>query len=266
MEAKEMTTIKSHYRLILAILAAAFSLTLIAAGTLMLFTAQSEDATNVVTLGDASIELQEKTAGAGIPADYEDFPRTEDGYTTVGGFDHEGEHYDFGGIDFGSGILPGGKVYKVPRVVNTGDVDVYVYVEGRFTAEDPTTGDLVDFSGDSPAVGQLKNIISSLTPGGLGLGWYGDTIEYTTNGAVGTFYYANSEGTPTPLVGTGGANATVAIFDGITIPKDIGNTLSKYKISLKLTAYAVQAENALAAGETPTLETIKALFDSNKDL
>jgi predicted ribosomally synthesized peptide with SipW-like signal peptide len=97
-------------KLILGILAAALSLTLAISGTLMLFTARSEVATNVVTLGNLDIELQEKGG-------------TVDDYTPV-------DKVEFTGINFGT-IQPNQEITKAPNVVHKGGVDAYLRVRAE---------------------------------------------------------------------------------------------------------------------------------------
>jgi predicted ribosomally synthesized peptide with SipW-like signal peptide len=243
-------------KLVLGILAAAVSLSLVIGGTLMLFTAQSGEATNTVTLGSAEIALQESDVAI---ADEEE---GQDTYKTVIG--------DFDGIKFGDKI-PGDVLTKRPRVVNTGNVPVYVYVEGTLVVKgadgapvsfenfDITSFDFEDIDENSPAIDQIASILASVAGADMGGGWMATAMTPGENGLTGTWFYGTDESTLTPLEAAGAENdadKTSDIFTTITIPTYVGNALSDYEISLKLKAYAVQSAN----NPNATLGSITALF------
>jgi flagellar basal body-associated protein FliL len=223
---KQMEEKQMKKKLILGILASALSLTLAISGTLMLFTATSETATNVVTLGNASIKMQEAKA---------DDPDTDA---------NEGEYQDVTEgfeLNFGTNVVPGAKLTKKPRVVNTGTVPVYVYVEGTIIAKkgedvlDLTTGDPLDKEDSAQVYQDLRSVIASVVSN-VKPGW----VYEDGNGAGGYFVYADASGKLTSLSAD---DETSDIFDTVIIPSAVGNALAGYEISLQLKAYAVQSEN-----------------------
>jgi predicted ribosomally synthesized peptide with SipW-like signal peptide len=230
-------------KLVLGILAAAVSLSLAIGGTLMLFTAQSGPATNVVTLGNADIALQE----AQVDTSEEGAVITDANYATVG-------ENEFSGIVFEKNFVPGDTVYKQPRVKNTGNVPVYVYVEGTLSVKDAENQgfSFADFNYDpdsddfdaTSAAGQLALILSSVV-GHDADGWLATGMSTdSANNLTGTWYYATETNNVIALTSLASEEATGNIFEKITIPFDtVGNALAGYVISLELKAYAVQSEN-----------------------
>jgi predicted ribosomally synthesized peptide with SipW-like signal peptide len=221
-------TMKS--KLVLGILAAAVSLSLAIGGTLMLFTADSETATNVVTLGSASIELQE-------------FDKASNGYKAI-------DKTEFTGIEF-LNVVPGATLEKRPQVKNNGSVPVYVYVEGTLTVD----GDDVDLSsiefdnagnivGGTEVAQQVYAILDSVNATALTSSWKGTPIDDTQaeDGILtGIWYYSDTVG-ELDILPVGGT--TGDIFTKVVIPfEDVDNALAGYTISLALTAYAVQSDN-----------------------
>jgi predicted ribosomally synthesized peptide with SipW-like signal peptide len=217
-------------KLVLGILAAALSLSLAIGGTLMLFTAQSDEATNVVTLGTADIELWENDG----------VDDTQDGITVID-------------------AVPNTDIPKKPFVKNVGTVPVYVYVEGVLTVTDGT--DAVDLTADSLAAEQVQSILDTVGAGDLGVNWRGAATDltYAADGIItGTYYLANDSG----LVSLDAEETTNYIFEQVSIPSTVGNALSGYTITLELKAYAVQSENS----NITTLEALQTTFAANKDL
>jgi hypothetical protein len=257
-EEKEMTTIKSwNYKLILAIMAAALSLTLIAAGTLMLFTAESETATNTVTLGAAKIELQERPISGGAVIEDED-------YKTI---DPEGG--DFTGLVFDD-VVPGDKIDKYVRVNNAGNVDVFVYVKGELTATYvDAAGERVplnfDDITDPEIAAQFSAIIDNIP---LNKEWKATMTVPEGEKITGIYYYGeyDEDATTIPpadrqiMTSLVAGEATTGIFpaDAIEIPLNTTNVLKDYRIELKLTAYAVQSANH----DYTTLGAIRGIFDA----
>ena len=240
-------------KLVLGILAAAASLSLAIGGTLMLFTDQSETATNTVTLGNAEIQLEEYAP---------DLPGTDEEGTAVVGDEYtiDGEDVTFEGINFGDTIVPGATLDKRPKVTNTGSIPVYVYVDGTITVVSGQDADgndvVVDITPKSneAVAAQVNAILATVGAGELGKGWIGTETSTTANGVTGTYYYTDANG----LKALGAGESTTDIFSEVEIPfEDVDNTLAGYTISLALTAYAVQSEN----NEATTIEDIKAQFN-----
>ena len=101
------------------------------AGTLMLFTNHSEQATNVVTLGDAKIVMMEK-GGEGD---------AKNAYVTIGEILEAGTQNErtFTGIeltkdDQGNVPVAGSTIVKKPLVKNTGTIPVYLFTQMDLTA------------------------------------------------------------------------------------------------------------------------------------
>jgi predicted ribosomally synthesized peptide with SipW-like signal peptide len=222
-------------KLVLGILAAVMTLALTIGGTLMLFTAQSETATNVVTLGNAAIQLEETGDPEGD--DYE-----------VVGVD------DFTGIDFGDEIVPGATLDKRPRVTNTGSVPVYVYVDGvlSVTKEGEEGVSYETLTGDVKT--QIDSILATVGAGDLGNGWYATTTSPDDYGnLVGTYYLGDG----TELTALASGASTSDIFRTVSIPTSVTNVLEGYTITLTLKAYAVQSGGI---DETTTIDELKDLF------
>jgi hypothetical protein len=263
-------------KLILGLVASTLALTLAVGGTLMLFTAQSETATNVVTLGNVAIKMQERKNDSGADSDWTDITKTNTGLT-----------YD--------AASPGDVLGKQPRVVNTGDIPVYVKVAAEivFKGDDGTELDwdaktaiinsAVEYAdlGELPAVPSYQPGYNELSDTDkaqiqknyafLGLvlptvdeNWFGAPVTVDAEGHfVGTWYYAKrTEGTLglidlTNIAGETQANATSPIFKSFTIPLGVANNAQEVEISLNLIAYAVQSKNT-----TPgtSIETWEELF------
>jgi predicted ribosomally synthesized peptide with SipW-like signal peptide len=267
-EVETMKTTKTlKTKLVLGILAAALSLSLAIGGTLMLFTAESEVATNVVTLGNAKIALQEATSSdqnyydsEGKAWDVLEGGKTElEGYKTVGVTYGEGaDAQKFDGIDFGKNVVPGAAFAKAPRVVNTGSVPVYVKVEGVFTITAPggyTEDDWKAVTEES-VLGLFYSRFDKVVLGYDDENWDGITVTVekdTTDKKAyitGTWYYTEDKtgsvyGT---LKSLEAGKATEPIFTGIQLPIGTPNEFADFGFSFDLTAYAVQSENNAPVG------------------
>jgi predicted ribosomally synthesized peptide with SipW-like signal peptide len=250
-------------KLVLGILAAAVSLSLAIGGTLMLFTAQTDIATNVVTLGSADIALQESGVLNG----------NEDTYLTVGkkyaAFETpENLEGVFTGFDFGDEIIPGDTIYKKPRVVNTGNIPVYVYVEGTLsvtytnaagvvTPVNFTPAHLADPTNAPADVKELMSILNSVIGEDMGDYWWASPVKADNNKLVGTWYYANIDNDAfVSLKALDPDVATDDIFTQVEIPDTVTSLLEGYKISLDFKACAVQSDNNNAAN----IDQLKAQF------
>jgi predicted ribosomally synthesized peptide with SipW-like signal peptide len=199
-----------------------FSLTI--GGTLMLFTAQSEKATNVVTMGKASIELWEKFGKAELDSDGEITNFDTISYEKVG----PNSVYDL------SNIKPGDTIIKAPKVKNTGSTGVYLYVEVKVTAEGNwSTDDLKELALTEFTHSDEKD-------------WWGINIIPQSDGKsfVGGFFYwdrpvGDSDG---PLGILAPNNETPNVFD--TLELDLGlEPPNNAKLQMEVKAYALQADN-----------------------
>ena len=109
-------------QLVLGIVAVCLVMALIIGGTLMLFSAESKKATNVVTTGDADIDLWEG-GGGDDPDDPEITPRP---------VDPDDPEDPFKGIEYDD-VTPGDILPKTPFIKNKGTIPVYTRVVARFT-------------------------------------------------------------------------------------------------------------------------------------
>jgi hypothetical protein len=274
----EKTTMAKTFKtkLVLGIMAATLTLALAIGGTLMLFTATSGPATNTVTLGsDIGIALQEYDVNDEWVRDI-----TNDDYVAIGEAykgNVEGHKQAFDGIDFGE-IIPGGLVDKRPRVYNTGEYSVYVYVEGTFNVPDFTFTDsfveqlnllnanetdeeaaetiLGNLSGDEL---QIARILGAVV---LNSGWRGTAYDVEGGNLIGTYFWATNaqaENGDFYLADLETERYTADIFTGITIPTSVDDNFKGQGISLELTAYAVQAAN----NPNATFETVHGQFQTD---
>jgi predicted ribosomally synthesized peptide with SipW-like signal peptide len=239
-------------KLVLGILAAAASLSLAVGGTLMLFTDTSKEATNVVTLGNADIELQEATT------DDKNYYGAEGGAWTVSDDAYTTVSEAFPGITYKSNAVPGDAFAKAPRVVNEGSVPVYVKVEGALTITPPADapwGEINEIIGTDYA-GIFGEYFGNVVLGYNDANWDGApvTVDTSVSGVItvsGTWYYATGGigdyGTLAVLAPDG---ATAPIFTGIALPVEIPNAFKDFEFSFDLTAYAVQSDNNAPAGNT----------------
>jgi hypothetical protein len=256
-------------KLILGIVAATLALSLAVGGTLMLFTDTSGPATNVVTLGNVGIALQEyigKNGNDDVYATIGDALPGEGTYTKDDSIDTLSTKDDkFSGINFGGAVVPGDTLYKRPRVVNTGANDAYVKVEGELTIEIPNDNltALNDKYGSSAKIAETLAKFVSFNDGSAegyeGAYWYGTSFvasdiasgwkagaEKSTLTLSGTWYYAEDVDGKTQLVKlptTGEDAKTVDIFDTVKFGKTVGEEFEGIELSIELIAHAVQVDN-----------------------
>jgi hypothetical protein len=241
----------------------------------MLFTATSEEATNTVTLGNAAINLEEyvdeddespRDSGYAVVGD--DYDGTNPQATTIPG---EEEDEDlFQGLDFGNVIIPGGKLEKRPRVVNTGNIPVYVYVDGVLEVTDADGNAFVldlaapgaEKTDENIITDQILSILATAAPtmGDNGTyKWLGTPQWNINNGIItGQYFLVKTGGTDAEytLAALEAGVATPDIFSEIRIPVEVNDDLQGYTISLKLIAYAVQSGN----NDVETIEDLVDLF------
>lgn len=229
-------------KMILGILAAVLSLTLGISGTLMLFTDASESATNIVTLGKAEIKLYENTTD-----EFDSATESDGGNRTFSNAD-------------GEAPAPGDTVEKYAFVENAGTVDVYVYVKGEFSAK-YADGSPVDFTAtDDTTKAILADIQLILDEIEYNTGWIpGQTETPTASGITGYYYYATNDSGQLNFDVLDAGEHTDSIFKKIEIPLDVDNYLAGAELSLKLTAYAVQADNNPLTGADQS-DQLKALI------
>jgi predicted ribosomally synthesized peptide with SipW-like signal peptide len=221
-------------RIALVALSAVLVFSLTIGGTLMLFTAQSEKATNVVTVGNIKVALLE--AGENT------------GYKTVG-------ENGFTGLSFPS-TMPGDTLIKQPRVKNTGDNDLYAAVYGKvsFSKEGTTLGwdevtDLINETlekaevetyGLTQAEKNYAFLNHLILKDGIDKNWVGAPVDTDEGEFFGTWFYVNDNNGLAPLAP--GAETT-DIFNKVTIPEDLSDLAQGVKIELTMFAYAVQSDN-----------------------
>jgi predicted ribosomally synthesized peptide with SipW-like signal peptide len=260
-------------------------------GTLMLFTAKTDIATNVVTTGNITAALQETS--------------TDDAWQTIGK-KYPGAHQTngayngntFTGIKFGN-VMPGDKLDKQARVVNTGTNPFYAAIDGviTFTNADGVLtwsevyplinkaianagykdADFKDSDGNQLTGAELQAarnyaFLGIVLQNGASLGsnWFGSEVvahepETLTAAAkfTGTWYYYDSNGTPTingddKLRPVDGYNATEPLFKDTLVVPDFGNEAQDITISIALTGYAVQSDNVTSGSSIAQWEAVFA--------
>lgn len=246
----------------LIILTAVLVIALAVSGTLMLFTAQSETAKNVVSLGNVSVRLQESNNG-------------QDYYTVGFDTDPQDSTQLFSGFNYGS-IAPGATIEKYPRVHNAGNIPIYAFLKVELKLWDGN-GQIaiteLDTSGQTPVAGPAMQKYFGSDPrfldpnGDVDLAkvrnfwnnflttsfqndpsWFGldpARVQYAADGTVTSgFFYANTNnGTDSGLTKIRPLTVSDDLFTSITMPADMPNTFQKVGFSLEITAYAVQADN-----------------------
>jgi predicted ribosomally synthesized peptide with SipW-like signal peptide len=212
----------------LLVLAVALVAVLAVAGTLMLFTAQSETATNTVTIGSAEIQLWESDGG--------DYQLTDSSNPW----------------NFGNDAIPGDTITKKPVIKNVGDMPVYVYVALELSAYD-TDNNLIDFTDPDNidkyfdgSQSDAQAVFASFLGTGLAVNqtnWHGRSDFTFNNGKVqGGFYYI--EAGVTDSLGKLPVNAfTPDVFTQVTVPTELTGAFSGVRFELDLTGYAVQSDN-----------------------
>jgi len=232
-------------KLVLGIIAAATALALVVGGTLMLFTATTSTATNVVTLGSAKAHLEEKNND-------ETTYTIEDGshYHDINTYTKNGQ-----GNWIQTGGNPGDTAFKAPRIVNDGSVPIYVKVDGVFTiCKSVTDAGVTTYEPLSAT--ELTTLVNALPTDFLDTlyqslnidtdHWSGIGIVANNDGTfTGTWYYTESENGD--LLALDPTTPTSDIFTTFTIPNfqdpDINNLLAGLSFQLQLTGYVVQSDN-----------------------
>jgi predicted ribosomally synthesized peptide with SipW-like signal peptide len=204
---KEMITTKKKTGLLA--LAVALVAVLAVAGTLMLFTAKSETATNTVTLGTASIQILESAGG--------DYQVVGNGFT---GFDY--------------GTYGDDSVTKKPAIKNTGDVSVYVFVKlDLFAYTLPDRSVPIDIS-----VADRNAILSGVNFDTVK--WFGIDAIDNGYGWTGGFFYQSGPDTNSALFPLAPGGQTSDLFTTVEL-KNLSDDLQGAYLELKLTGYAVQS-------------------------
>jgi predicted ribosomally synthesized peptide with SipW-like signal peptide len=242
-------------KLILGIVAAALSLSLAVGGTLMLFTAQSEIAANVVTIGDLRISLWESGKVGN-----EDISKQQIG---VDGFK---------GINYGD-VLPGESLDKVPTEKHDGGVAAYLRVVADVKVTDKVSGAAFTIADLNPLINAderywgVYDYITALVDGtaASNANWtYAQTGKQSA-GAIRSGYFYYTDGANGYLAKFENETETAPVFEKLNIPKlniPLGDStdplskedqqfvvefLSKYDVTLTLTAQAVQIPAAILA-------------------
>lgn len=232
-------------RLMLGIIAAALTLALVVGGTLMLFTAQTETATNVVTTGNVQIILQEQGGEIIRDVDGEEIRIRTKGwrydYKTVG---EDG----FTGIDYDdpAQAVPGDTLTKSPRIVNSGLNPVYVKVTGVLKVNIAGKEDILNYLYTGDFV-DIINTNANVVPDDKG--WVLDEAAVSRElvgeevWITGTWYYVDNSGAAARLSVVQAGQGTVPVFDSFTFPTAWDNLFNFVTFKLDVTGYAVQAAN-----------------------
>ncbi|MDR3277450.1 MAG: M73 family metallopeptidase [Oscillospiraceae bacterium] len=214
-------------KLVLGIVAAALSLSLAVGGTLMLFTAQTETATNVVTLGNVNIQLEETKT-----------PNDTDSWKVINATNNTG--LTFNG-------LPGDTIEKHARVTSgEKSADAYIYVKAEFSVKTSTAAtakvNIQTWAGSDPnRLAIIQGFLDSIVlTTGTSDRWFGGSHTLGET-AIGNFYYTAVDGNSLKVLESGAS--TSDIFKSITLPNWITTEFEGYVLTLDLTAYAVQADN-----------------------
>jgi type II secretory pathway pseudopilin PulG len=244
-------------------------------GTLMLFFDESETATNVFTVGNIKVSLQELDDTQG--ADYQ----------TIGADVDEANHLKYGDYNNGkfTGIkvdnaMPGDTYTKRPRVKNSGPNPFYTAVYGTVTFEKEGKklgwGDITDLinetlenAGEVPEQDGMtddeyqaaKNYafldLVLTDESEVNDAWYGAPVtaesvkvnvgedeSYDSTEFYGAWYYTETtEDDKTKLKALGENAATEDIFKTVFIPEKLSNLAQGVSISLEMQALAVQSDN-----------------------
>jgi hypothetical protein len=242
-------------------------------GTLMLFFAESETATNVFTVGNIKVSLQESDG-------------TEDDgqaiYQTIGDTYGEGnqslEHGDYNTNGKFKGIkvdnaMPGDDYTKRPRVKNDGDNPFYTAVYGTVTFEkegkklgwgeitalindtliradkDVTQGDMTDDEYQAAKNYAFLDLVLKKDGSELSAAWYGAPVtaenviaeedKSVSTKFYGAWYYTENNKLKELEPGA----ATEDIFKTVFIPEKLSNLAQGVSISLEMYALAVQSGN-----------------------
>jgi predicted ribosomally synthesized peptide with SipW-like signal peptide len=256
------TSKKKSLTIVLAIaLVAALAVT----GTLMLFTATSDTATNVVTMGNIKPLLQEYDG-----TDNKDYQTIGTKYDTADRLDY-GRYKNngtFTGIKF-DGSMPGDTYTKKPRVKNDGDNDFYTAVYGKVTFTKGKKalgwGEITDLINDTLIRSEIEidqanmsdedyqafknyaflNLVLT-SNSGINDEWYAAPITAKHAEFYGTWYYIDKDNLNTQTIKLKAlepGNTTPDIFQNITIPEELSDLAQGVTISLDMFAFAVQSDN-----------------------
>jgi hypothetical protein len=245
-------------RLVLSAAAVLLAVSLAIGGTLMLFTATSGPAKNVINLSDGIKGALLENGGDETNSDYwqvgEEYDKDGEG---------EGVAEKFNGIDFGS-VQPNQKLTKAPKVSRKVVVEgpnaaeAYVAVRAEIlTNFDEISGDLPDDSTiDATAVDALINqiaitYVNENEDGTVTITDFGDDWVFCPDSAGsknGWYFHVDNDDKLTTLA-TG--SETGDIFNTVTIPNYTGEDMDLFatlgslglEITIKLEAYLVQADH-----------------------
>ncbi|MDR0861650.1 MAG: M73 family metallopeptidase [Oscillospiraceae bacterium] len=230
-------------KLVLGIIAAVLALSLAIGGTLMVFTAQTHVAQNVVTLGNAWIELREVYYT--LDGDLTDDLIEEDGW----------------GLIF-EDVQPGDSLIKEPYIKNVGSIPVYVaakLVVSNNNVDGPTVEEWVGSDANSQekidAIAGIVNVPYGPTPAVGQDYWFISSKSETGFDSDGNFvtvlYFASYGENPNkngendwylkPVAADGGE--TSYLFDTISIPLGLDNSWFDVSIAVDITGYAIQSAN-----------------------
>jgi predicted ribosomally synthesized peptide with SipW-like signal peptide len=247
-------------KIVLGIIAAALALSLAIGGTLMLFTANTETATNVVTLGKARIQIGEKN-------------NNDSDYTYIDA-SHRFPPIFGSSSGFTGNAVPKDTLNKSVKILNTGNVPVYVAVVAKLRVPDKSAGthpkylplgSVGDTTSSNTLIGWLSDYSNKAKVNALlaGVNINGDYWKGVETGDPTNWkFFLGSDNVGTEPVGTAAGaifgawvyayngtysaltpgSDTYAVFDTITLP-DFGNEFENWELELDLTGYAVQSGN-----------------------
>ena len=209
-----------------ALTAAAVALvgTLAVGGTLAWFT-DTEEATNVVTVGDIDVKLSE--VGEGTPS-------------------QAGT-----GLEY-TNLMPGKTFTKDAYVENVGTNDAYVKAIITLEAKDDNSKKLITDMKESTT---NKITFTDLAPNGV---W---TYDETAGTATYTVWY---NGTTTPEV-FGTDDEAWHLFTSVVIPEGWDNSYENVGFDIKINVEAIQADNITARDAASKLADAKTAAEGNLD-
>ena len=278
---------KNKKKLALFAIALTVVVSLVVGGTLMLWSAMSDEATNIVTMDSADIVLRE--SGGFIYRDYdnsnvykpvyahpklEEISAWEDENNKIAKIDENRPvQGDFTGFDWSLGeARPGDVLLKAPDVENMGSIPLYIKVDGVFELRVPDQDDLTAW--DEKYLEAFLD--SSMLLGYNDENWDGIPLRFELakdNGKTigldiyGTWFYAEG--------GTGGAYGTLKpldpgystedIFKAIYIPIEMPNAFQNFTFSLKFKAYGIQSDNIFVDPTAPKPQTWIDLFPKDDE-
>ncbi|MCL2747878.1 MAG: hypothetical protein FWE59_04405 [Oscillospiraceae bacterium] len=266
---------KNKKKLILFVVALTLVVGLVLGGTLMLWSAMSDTATNVAEMDNADLIIRESGGAlyraSGNTNDFTHVPENSVYVTGANSEGWQGENVinkivdgDWSGFDRWTEVRPGDVLAKAPDVMNTGSIPLYVKVAGEFKMTPPSryaffaaleaeTGSADPDDWEEYLAPIIGKLVESLAATNNWEDWYGaettfsldyDTGEITVYGA---WYYVEGTGTSgnaelKPLAAGAAAND---IFKAIQIPIELPNAFHNFILSIDLTAYGVQSDNVI---------------------